>query len=181
MFGYRRLLIVLGGIAIAVAALLAAVTHYAQPVQGTSTAAVSADTAALFDASFSDSQGRMQPLAQWRNRVLVVNFWASWCPPCRDEMPELSDLHRKYQGRGLTVLGISTDDAAKMQQFAQEMPVSYPLLAADLEGLNLAERLGNDQSALPYTLVLRRDGSIVSSHVGRIDPAALEQTLLPLL
>lgn len=175
----RRLLIILAGVAVVVAALLAAVTHFAQPSQQGQAAA--ADTSSLFAASFVDTQGTSQPLAQWRNQVLIVNFWASWCPPCRDEMPELSALHEKYRGRGLAVLGISTEDVAKMQQFAGEMPVSYPLLAADFDGMNLAATLGNDRDVLPYTVILRRDGSIAASYFGRIDSAMLEQALSPLL
>lgn len=176
---FRRLLIILVGISTGFAILLAAVERFAQPVQDGLTAP--ADTASLFAASFTDTQGRSQPLAQWRNRVLVVNFWASWCPPCRDEMPELSDIQDRYRELGVVVLGISTDDAAIMQQFAQMSPVSYPLLAGEAAAMDLAIELGNQRRALPYTIVLRRDGSIAASHVGRIDPASLERTLLSIL
>lgn len=138
-------------------------------------------TDSLYAASFTDTQGKVQPVSQWRNQVAIVNFWATWCPPCREEMPELSLLQDKYRASGLVVLGISTDDATKMQQFAREMPVSYPLLAGDFDTLTLASALGDDRDVLPYTLLLRRDGSIAASYYGRLDMQVLERDLRPLL
>lgn len=138
------------------------------------------DTAALFAASFPDAQGQPQALSQWRGKLLVVNFWASWCPPCLEEMPELSALQRKYAGQGVVVLGISTDDAAKMQEFAHSTPTSYPLLAGDFDAMQLAAQLGNDRGVLPYTVLVRGDGSVVWQHFGRLDMQALKQALGPL-
>jgi peroxiredoxin len=179
MLSRNRLLIVLIGVALGFAALLAAVMHFARPAQTDLPA--SSSTSALFAASFTDIQGKIQPVAQWQNQIIVVNFWATWCPPCRDEMPELSALQEKYRDRGLVVLGISTDDVAKTRQFAEEAPISYPLLASEADTMNLAATLGNDRDVLPYTLVLRRDGSIAASYFGRIDSQALESTLSSLL
>ncbi len=179
MSSRSRLLILCAGVALMVAILLAAVTHFAQPAHMENPAGAVSDS--LFAAQFSDANGNMQPLAQWRGRVLIVNFWASWCPPCREEMPELSQLQDKYRDRGVVVLGISTDDAAKMQQFAREAPVSYPLLAGDAAGLDLATTMGNDRDVLPYTVILRRDGSVAINHFGRIDSLELESALAPLL
>lgn len=138
------------------------------------------DTAALFAASFPDAQGQPQALSQWRSKLLVVNFWASWCPPCLEEMPELSALQSKYAGQDVVVLGISTDDAAKMQVFARSTPTGYPLLAGDFAAMQLAEQLGNNRGVLPYTVVIRADGSVVWQHFGRLDMQALEQALSPL-
>jgi len=175
----RRLLIIFAGVAIIFAALLAAVMRFSQPAQVEAPPSVS--TGSLFAANFTDAQGKPQAITQWQGQILVVNFWATWCPPCREEMPELSALQDKYRARGVVILGISTDDAVKTQQFAGENPVSYPLLAADFDVLNLAEALGNDRDVLPYTVVLRRDGSVVTSHFGRIDLQALESTITSLL
>ena len=138
-------------------------------------------TNALFAAGFVDTQGKLQPLSQWRGQVLVINFWATWCPPCLDEMPELSALQDKYRGDGLMILGISTDDVGKIREFSKTTPVSYPLLAGDFEAMNLAQSLGNDKGVLPYSVIVDRDGQVVEQHLGRIDGAALEATLRPLL
>lgn len=136
---------------------------------------------ALFAASFPDASGKMQPLGQWRNRVLVVNFWATWCPPCREEMPELSGLQEKYQSGGLTVIGLATDDVDKMRESAQKNPLAYPLLAGDFEAASLAASLGNDKNVLPYTVVIGQDGMVVATYFGRLDMRVLEQVLQPLL
>lgn len=138
-------------------------------------------TTALFAAQFPDADGDMQALSQWQGKVLVVNFWATWCPPCREEMPELSALQDRLREQGLVVLGIATDDVAKMQQFAREAPVSYPLLAGDFEAMNLAASLGNGKGVLPYSVVIRRDGSIAGVYLGRLDMRVLEQDIEPLL
>lgn len=138
-------------------------------------------TEALFSASFPDPGGKIQALSQWRGQVLVVNFWATWCPPCREEMPELSRLQEKYQSAGLTVLGISTDDVDKMQEFAQKNPLAYPLLAGDFEAASLAASLGNNKSVLPYTVVVGRDGQVAATYFGKLDMRALEQDLQPML
>jgi thiol-disulfide isomerase/thioredoxin len=141
----------------------------------------STDTKALFAATFPDSQGRTQALGQWQGKVLLVNFWATWCSPCREEMPELSRLQEKYRAGGLAVIGIATDDVDKMREFAQQNPVTYPLLAGDFEATNLAAGLGNDKNILPYTVTIGRDGKVVASYFGRLDTGIVEKTLQPLL
>lgn len=135
---------------------------------------------ALFAATFPDQNGSAQPLAQWRGKVVVVNFWATWCPPCREEMPELSAFQDKYSSRDVVILGISTDDVAKIRDFAKESPTRYPLLSGDFEAMALAESLGNNKGILPYTVLLGRDGRIVRAYFGRLDMKILEQDVLAL-
>lgn len=168
-----RVLIAL--VALAAAGLLTVKFKFPAPLPGTPQTAPANPTAALFAAEFPDEKGRMQKLEQWRGRVVVLNFWATWCAPCREEMPELSAFHDKYRIRGLTVLGISTDDAAKIRQFARETPVSYPLLAGEFAAMNLAESLGNNKGILPYTVLIARDGSVAAAYFGRLDMRILEQ------
>jgi thiol-disulfide isomerase/thioredoxin len=141
----------------------------------------STDTKTLFAATFPDGRGQTQAFSQWRGKVLVVNFWATWCPPCREEMPELSQLQEKYRASGLVIIGIATDDVDKMREFAQQNPVAYPLLAGDFEATNLAASLGNNKNILPYTVTIGRDGKVVVSYFGRLDINVVEQALQPLL
>jgi thiol-disulfide isomerase/thioredoxin len=141
----------------------------------------STDSKVLFAATFPDSQGLKQALSQWQGKVLLVNFWATWCPPCREEMPELSHLQEKYRAGGLAVIGIATDDVDKVREFAQQNPLAYPLLAGNFEAANLATSLGNDKNILPYTVAIDRDGNIVASYFGRLDKGIVEQTVQPLL
>lgn len=138
-------------------------------------------SAALFAATLPDAQGQQQALKQWRGKIMVVNFWATWCPPCREEMPELSQLQDQYRDKNLVVVGISIENVAQIRDFAKTLPVSYPLLAGDMEAMNLGTSLGNDKSVLPYTVIIKADGSIAKTHFGRISKALLEQSILPLM
>lgn len=138
-------------------------------------------TQALFASRLPDVSGQLQHLDQWRGKILIVNFWASWCVPCREEMPELSALYERYGAQDIVVLGISTDDLDKMQAFSKEVPVKYPLLAGDYDAIKLSELLGNDKGVLPYTLILGKDGAIAKSYFGRINQALLEEAFVPLL
>lgn len=138
-------------------------------------------TGALYAANFVDASAKPQAVKQWQGKIMVVNFWATWCPPCREEMPELSRLQDQYRDSGVIVLGISTDDVDKIREFSKEIKVSYPLLAGDVESMNLAASLGNDKGVLPYTVIVKPDGTVAKVHFGRVDQPLLEQTLLPLI
>ena len=146
----------------------------AQPVE------TFAATAPFFAAHVTDLQQQDQALSQWQGKLLVVNFWATWCAPCREEMPELAALAQEHAGK-LTVLGISLDNVEKMQAFAQRSPVPYPLLSADIEGMKLSAALGNLNSVVPHTVIIGSDGKILKSYFGRITKALLLETLQPAL
>lgn len=136
-----------------------------------------ASTAALFAATFPDPDGRSQPLAQWRGRPLVVNFWATWCPPCVEEMPALQQVRNEYLGRGVEVIGIGIDSAGKIAEFRDKYRISLPLLAAGAGGSQLNRALGNDSGALPYTVLVGSDGRVRERHLGQIKPEQLRRWL----
>jgi peroxiredoxin len=136
-----------------------------------------AEAKAIFALTLPDLEGRPQALAQWRGKVLVVNYWASWCKPCVEEMPAFSRLNNHYASWGVQFVGIGLDEAEKMQAFVKTTPVSYPLLAAESAGTTL----GLQVKGLPYTVVIGRDGRIESTHLGRQDEASLEPVLRRLL
>jgi thiol-disulfide isomerase/thioredoxin len=134
----------------------------------------------LYSLSLPDPAGTPQPFNQWRGQVLVVNFWATWCEPCREEVPALVRSHQKWAGKGVQIVGIGIDSAAKIQQFAKEYGVTYPLAVAGLEAVDVSRRLGNTAGALPYTLVLDRHGRVASTHLGGLTQPALDALLTPL-
>ena len=107
----------------------------------------------FFSARLNDTQGRSQAVAQWQGKILVVNFWATWCPPCREEMPGLARLQTKYAAKGVQFAGISLDTADNIVKYEKQNPVGYPLLVASEEGPELTRQLGNSRLALPYTVV----------------------------
>jgi thiol-disulfide isomerase/thioredoxin len=135
----------------------------------------------LFAASFPDAQNKPQSLSQWRGKVMVVNFWASWCPPCREEMPAFDALQVKYAPKNVQFVGISAEDVAKLNQFSSEVKIGYPLLAGDIDAMSLAESMGNDKSILPYTVVIDKTGKIAKIWFGIVDDSELENTLATLI
>ena len=133
--------------------------------------------AALWQLRFPDMHGQPQPLSQWRGQVVVLNFWASWCAPCREEMPDFAALRGQYQPKGIEFVGIAIDDADNVSKFLQKHPVNYPILIGEGAAHSLSRQLGNPSGALPYTIVLDRDGNIVLTHLGRLPRATLETVL----
>jgi thiol-disulfide isomerase/thioredoxin len=141
----------------------------------------SAAVSALTVTQFKDLSGQAGSLEQWRGRVLVVNFWASWCPPCLEEIPGLVRIHRELAPKGLQIVGIAVDSADNARKSATQLEVRYPVLVAGMEVIDLTRRLGNRAGALPYTLILDRNGKIVATHLGLISEAELTRIIAPLL
>ncbi len=138
-------------------------------------------TQALFAATFPDANSKSQALKQWQGKIIVLNFWATWCPPCREEMPELSALNMQYQDKNVIVLGLAIDDVSLINEFIKETRISYPLLAAEEGGMDLASGLGNNKSVLPYTVIIKPDGTVAKTYFGRITKPLLEEVLIKLL
>jgi len=128
-----------------------------------------------------DLQGKNQSISQWKGKVLVINFWATWCEPCRREMPEFIELQNELRDQGLLFIGIAMDEASKVEQFNKEIGVNYPVLLGGIEAMELAEAAGNRYAVLPFTVILNRNGEIASTHVGRISRDKLEPILKALL
>jgi peroxiredoxin len=96
-------------------------------------------------------------------------------------MPELSQLYEEYKSKNVVVLGVAVDELALVKEFSQATPVSYPLFAAENDGMNLTANLGNDKGILPYTVIIKPDGSVVKTFFGRINKALILASLKPLL
>jgi thiol-disulfide isomerase/thioredoxin len=137
--------------------------------------------AALRSASFSDLQGKPRKIDEWRGRVLVVNFWATWCPPCREEIPMLMAVRDKYSSNGVEIVGIAIDLADKVRDYSGSMKISYPVLIADANGLDLVRKLGNSAGGLPYTVFLDRQGEVEKAKLGALKQEELEDSLRQLL
>ena len=134
-------------------------------------------SAALLAAGFVDVAGKPHALGEFQGRIVVVNFWATWCVPCREEMPAFSRLHERWKARGVQFVGLARDDPAKVARFAAELPVSYPLWIGDEAAGELSRRFGNRLGVLPHTVILDRDARVLDSRVGPYSEAALEAKL----
>jgi thiol-disulfide isomerase/thioredoxin len=132
-------------------------------------------------ASLADLSGRPQTLSQWRGKVLVVNFWATWCAPCREEIPALMKVQRKYIQNGVQIVGIALDNASKVREYSQELRIDYVLLIGAAEILGLGKDLGNRAGVLPFTVVLDRTGKLVHAQAGAVTEPSLGAVLAPLL
>ena len=130
--------------------------------------------AAILKADLPDLQGKMRSLDEWRGKVLVVNFWASWCPPCRMEMPGFIDLQERYGKSGLVFVGIAVDSPDKAGEFSHKIGVNYPILVD--QGSSLL-----NLSGLPYTAVFDRKGELVASHAGAWPESELDDIVSKLL
>jgi thiol-disulfide isomerase/thioredoxin len=136
---------------------------------------------ALLAVELPDLDGKPQRVDQWRGRVLVVNFWATWCEPCKAEMPQFIKAQAAQGPNGLQFVGIAVDSADKVQKFAQELGVNYPTLIGGLGAIELSRQLGNDLMALPFTIVLDRDGKVVHTQLGPLKDDRLQALIAPLL
>lgn len=131
--------------------------------------------------SLPDLSGKPQTFSQWSGKVLVVNFWATWCTPCREEVPALMKVQRQYLSNGVQIVGIALDNAVKVRDFAEEMEIGYVLLIGVPETLGVAKDLGNRAGVLPFTVVLDRTGKLVHAQAGALTEASLGAVLAPLL
>jgi len=135
----------------------------------------------IFQTSFEDLQGKMQSLAQWKGKVIILNFWATWCPPCLAEIPEFIQLQKQYSTRGLQFIGIAIDQKDKVQTFTKDMGMNYPILLGDMPGIDLSRKIGNTQGGLPFTVIIDRNGNIAATQLGILSQEKLENIIKPLL
>lgn len=133
--------------------------------------------AAIQAAQFQDGSGQPATLARFPGKVVVVNFWATWCAPCREEMPGFVRLQERWQSRGVQFVGLSNEDRQKVERFSADLRVNYPLWTGGEEVMTLSRRLGNRLGVLPHTAILDRDGRVLDSRIGLYSEEALEQKL----
>ena len=128
-----------------------------------------------------DLKGNQHPLSEWRDKVLVVNFWATWCPPCREEMPMFDALQTQLGSRGVQIVGVAIDDPAEVRAYLQRHPVSYPILVGSDAVPAWADSLGNELSALPFTVIFDQTGRNRYQHTGLLTREVLLDELDPML
>lgn len=126
-------------------------------------------------ATLTDLNDKPVALRVYQERPLVVNFWARWCGPCREEIPDFIRERAKFKSRGVELLGIAIDDKTEaVRDFAKAYEMDYPVLLAKDQGVALMKALGNAKAGLPYTLVIDRQGRIVQQKVGPMRKADVE-------
>jgi thiol-disulfide isomerase/thioredoxin len=134
----------------------------------------------FFALNLSDSTSKPLNFGQFRGKVVVINFWAPWCPPCVEEMPEFDRLAAEFRGKNVEFVGIAIDSPSNVREFGQKLQVSYPLIPASFEGADLARAFGNASGALPFTVLLDRQGRAVQQKMGRMQSTQLREWLVNL-
>lgn len=133
---------------------------------------------ALWDLQLTQPDGQVLALSSLRGQPLLVNFWATWCPPCVRELPLLNHFARQQAGRGghaIRVLGIAVDQAANVNQWLARQPLDFPVALAGAGGVTLTRSLGNVQGGLPFTLLLDRQGRAQHRKIGELSEQDLQQ------
>lgn len=150
--------------------LALAVLLLAPPVRGES-------SGTFLDVPLMGTDHRMHRLDDWRGKLRVVNFWATWCQPCRSEIPVLGGAYQAWRKQGVEIIGVALDNADDVGAFAHQAGIAYPLLLANEQGPTLMQDAGNHSGALPFTLLVDAQGRVLQRHVGPIDARRLTQWL----
>jgi len=157
---------------------------YQQLLQQRAGEAADQATAALVgkprpDFSLPDLDGFPREISEWDGHTLVLNFWASWCVPCRREMPAFVELQREYADRGVQFIGVAVDRRPAVEEFLQELGVTinYPILIGEDDAIEIAQAYGNSLGVLPYTVLVDRAGRIAHLQYGEIKKSQLRELL----
>ena len=130
-----------------------------------------------------DLQGKQHQLTEWKGKVILLNFWASWCAPCQYEIRDFVKYQDKYQEK-LQIVSIGLDDKKKLANVKRSLEINYPVMFADIEQQSTRDLLaqwGNKDGFIPYSIIINKDGEIHYIHRGRLDEEAFEDFLLPLI
>jgi thiol-disulfide isomerase/thioredoxin len=162
-----------------IAAVLTALTVATLPAAPASAQRSDAKRANL-NFAFKDINGQKVSLTAFKGKVILLDFWATWCVPCKQEIPGFIELQKKYGGRGLQILGVSVDDSLKMaREYATGMKMNYPVLLA--EGKEDILKAYDPIPSIPVSIIIDRDGRIVARHLGIAAMDVFEQEITPLL
>jgi thiol-disulfide isomerase/thioredoxin len=122
----------------------------------------------LWQLSFAKLDGSRLGMASFRGKPALLNFWATWCPPCIEELPLLSSFYHENVSKGWQVLGLAVDQSTPVEQFLARNPVTFPVVLAGMSGIELSRSLGNLAGGLPFTVVFGSDGGVVQRKIGKL-------------
>ncbi|MTW10307.1 redoxin family protein [Pseudoduganella eburnea] len=146
-------------------------THQKQadaPITTTAPAGMASPVTAMMAESLPNEKGVKEALSKYQGKNLLVNFWAPWCAPCVEEMPELSELQKSALGKKIQVIGIGIDSPSNIAEFTQKVKVAYPIYVAGMSGTELSRNFGNTQGGLPFTVLIGADGTVKKTYLARL-------------
>ena len=125
----------------------------------------------------ADLTGKFRNIKEWDGKIIFLNFWATWCPPCKKEIPAFIELQKTYGEQGFQIIGAAIDNPESVMEYAKQVAVNYPLLMVENEGIGLGKRYGNGIGALPYTVVINRDGDVTHTIRGELSKKRAKEIL----
>lgn len=131
--------------------------------------------------AMEDLQGVKHNIHDWQGKVVLLNFWATWCPPCKKEIPGFLDLYQQYRGKGFDIVGVAIDNEQDVRDYVDTMGMNYTIIASDIDGTKLAQKYGNNIGALPYSVFIGRDGKIAYARPGELSKEKTEKIIQSLL
>ena len=127
--------------------------------------------------SAMDSEGKLRNIKEWDGKLILLNFWATWCPPCLKEIPDFIELQKSYGNQNFQIIGIALDNEEAVGIYMEEVGMNYPSLIVETDGVGLAKRYGNDIGALPYTAIINSNGEISNTITGELSKKRAKEIL----
>lgn len=131
--------------------------------------------------SMQDTAGTIRHSSEWSGKILIVNFWATWCPPCLEEMPELVVFQEQFSSQGVQIVGVAVDNLEPVKEFIELYEINFPVVHGQDDAIELGKKMGNRISALPYTAIFDQNGTTLYAQPGKISSDTLEKLIDPLL
>ena len=127
--------------------------------------------------SAMDSKGKLRNIKEWDGKLILLNFWATWCPPCLKEIPDFIELQKAYGDQDFQIIGIAIDEEEAVRDYVTDVGMNYPTMVVESEGVGLAKRFGNGIGALPYSVIINRDGEISHTIRGELSKIRAKELL----
>ncbi len=127
--------------------------------------------------AMADINGQIRNIKDWDGQIILLNFWATWCPPCLKEIPDFIELQEQYGDQGFQVIGIAVDNEEDVRDYINEVKINYPVIAAENEAIELASRYGNKIGGLPYSVIINRKSEISDKIMGELSKIKAEKIL----
>ncbi len=130
--------------------------------------------------SLPDVSGKQRNISEWQGKIRIINFWATWCPPCLEEIPEFIKLQNEFKNNKLQFIGIAIEEKETVEQYLKDNPVNYPMLIGGDKAVTLAQQLGNIVNAVPFSLIVNQQGQIIHRQPGELSREKIIEIITPL-
>lgn len=131
--------------------------------------------------SLPDLNGKQRSITEWQGKIRIINFWATWCPPCLKEIPEFIKLQNQFDDKGIQFIGIAIEDKQAVEEYLNTININYPILIGGDEAINLSHQLGNIVNAVPFSLIINKQGQIIHRQPGELSKEKILEVISPIL